>query len=144
MKTFDWIIIGGLTGLVGQELIRNPPKPPRWLVKVIDAYNAEVLRRKQQLQLAELQARLQKIAISEFKPLMLDFSGVFPPVLAEQNIAPSLQGYIPPVDDVLARLVRHPSVILILGHRGSGKTALAVRLQELLQDVATPYRAYRK
>ena len=35
--------------------------------------------------------------------------------------------------------MRHPAVILILGHRGSGKTALAVRLQELLRDVAPPY-----
>jgi nucleoside-triphosphatase THEP1 len=35
--------------------------------------------------------------------------------------------------------VHHPSVILILGHRGSGKSALALRLQELLRDIAPPY-----
>jgi len=45
----------------------------------------------------------------------------------------------PPVDEALSRLIHHPSVILILGHRGSGKSALAVRLQELLRDVAPAY-----
>ncbi len=47
--------------------------------------------------------------------------------------------YTPPVDQSLARLLRHPCVVLILGHRGGGKTALAVRLQELLRDIAPPY-----
>jgi len=47
--------------------------------------------------------------------------------------------YTPPVDESLAQLVNHPSVGLILGHRGSGKSALAIRLQELLRDIAAPY-----
>ncbi len=50
-----------------------------------------------------------------------------------------VQVYTPPVDEALARLVHHPAAVLILGHRGSGKSALAVRLQELLRDVAPPY-----
>ncbi|MCH9036417.1 MAG: helix-turn-helix domain-containing protein [Chloroflexi bacterium] len=45
----------------------------------------------------------------------------------------------PPVDFALASLIPHPSVILIVGHRGSGKSALAVRIQELKQDIAPPY-----
>ena len=47
--------------------------------------------------------------------------------------------FIPPVDMALTRLIDHPSIIVILGHRGSGKTALAFRTQELLRDVAPPY-----
>ncbi len=30
-------------------------------------------------------------------------------------------------------------MVLVLGRRGSGKTALVLRLQELLRDVAPPY-----
>ncbi len=51
----------------------------------------------------------------------------------------AISAYTSALDEPLARLVRHPAVILILGHRGSGKTALAVRLQELLRDAAPPY-----
>ena len=44
-----------------------------------------------------------------------------------------------PPDQQLVDLVNHPSVVLIAGHRGSGKTALAFRLQELLRLRAAPY-----
>ena len=59
--------------------------------------------------------------------------------LSSADTAVPVPAYTPPVDEALARLLRHPAVILILGHRGSGKSALAVRLQELLRDVAPPY-----
>ena len=44
---------------------------------------------------------------------------------------PALSAKQPP-DSALVRIIHHPSVILILGHRGSGKSPLACRLQELL------------
>ena len=44
-----------------------------------------------------------------------------------------------PPDLDLASMVQHPCVVLILGHRGGGKTALACRLQELKKDIAAPY-----
>ena len=44
-----------------------------------------------------------------------------------------------PPDLAFARFVRHPSVILVLGHRGSGKSALACRLQELTRDIAPAF-----
>ncbi len=47
--------------------------------------------------------------------------------------------YMPPVDDCLARIFDHPTVVLILGARGSGKSAAAVRIQELLRYTAAPY-----
>ena len=36
-------------------------------------------------------------------------------------------------------LVPHPSIVLVLGKRGSGKTALGYRLLELLRGHAEPY-----
>jgi hypothetical protein len=42
--------------------------------------------------------------------------------------AVKVPAYTPPVDEALARLLHHPAVVLILGHRGSSKSALAVRL----------------
>ena len=45
----------------------------------------------------------------------------------------------PPPDAAIAAAVGHPAVVAIVGHRGSGKTALALRLQELLRDSAAPY-----
>ena len=47
--------------------------------------------------------------------------------------------YTPPVDVELARIIDHPAVILIVGARGAGKSALAVRSQELITHTAAPY-----
>ena len=47
--------------------------------------------------------------------------------------------YTPPVDADLARIISHPTVMLILGARGAGKSALAVRSQELLRHTGAPY-----
>jgi len=49
------------------------------------------------------------------------------------------QRYIPPPDMALFQLLPHPGVYLLLGHRGSGKTALAFRIQELGRDGVAPY-----
>ena len=47
--------------------------------------------------------------------------------------------YMPQVDVELTRIINHPTVILILGARGAGKSALAVRSQELLRHAGAPY-----
>jgi len=52
---------------------------------------------------------------------------------------PPAPAYVPPPDLALARLIHHPAVVLIVGHRDMGKTALAGRLQELKRDEAPPY-----
>jgi energy-coupling factor transporter ATP-binding protein EcfA2 len=39
----------------------------------------------------------------------------------------------------LAEIIDHPSVVLVCGHRGGGKTALVLRLQELLRPRAAPH-----
>ena len=47
--------------------------------------------------------------------------------------------YTPPVDHPLIHIVDHPAVVLIVGGRGTGKSALAVRVQELSRDMAAPF-----
>lgn len=47
--------------------------------------------------------------------------------------------YTLPIDDPLARIVEHPTIMLTLGARGAGKSALSVRIQELLRHKAAPY-----
>ena len=45
----------------------------------------------------------------------------------------------PPLDQDLLTIIKHPCILLVLGHRGSGKSSLACRLQELLRDQVAPY-----
>ena len=42
-------------------------------------------------------------------------------------------------DAKLRDLVTHPSIVLVLGKRGSGKPALAYRILELCKNQGTPY-----
>jgi hypothetical protein len=44
-----------------------------------------------------------------------------------------------PIDYRLAEVVHHPSIVLILGKRGSGKTAQGYRILELCRYMAQPY-----
>ena len=44
-----------------------------------------------------------------------------------------------PLDYKLLQVVPHPSVVLVVGKRGSGKSALAYRLLELFRYLADPY-----
>ncbi len=44
-----------------------------------------------------------------------------------------MEAYIPEVDEALAQLVPNSALVVILGHQGSGKTAQAMRLLELME-----------
>ena len=45
----------------------------------------------------------------------------------------------PPPDSIWLDIVRHPSVVLIIGRRGSGKSSLGYRILELLRAHGEPY-----
>ena len=59
--------------------------------------------------------------------------------LAAPAEAPSTPTWTPPPDAQWLGLVRHPSVVLIIGKRGGGKSALGYRLLELLRGHGEPY-----
>ncbi len=61
--------------------------------------------------------------------------------LAFANLVPTKSVASPDVIEAgnWRRLVPHPSIVLVLGKRGSGKSALGYRLLELSRYVATPY-----
>ena len=148
------IFMGGLAGLVAwkkPDLITkavdqtvNAIGQTMMLIEAFDAASLE--RATKRLEAQQRQAAAAEILMPPKPKLELpafdsleDLMAAWGQKVSLPAIQGSLQRYIPPVDEALARLVHHPSVILILGHRGSGKTALAIRIQELLRDVAPPY-----
>ena len=68
-----------------------------------------------------------------------DMAERFPDPKPDDSPSTAMPAYSPPPDLALAHLVQHPAVLLILGHRGMGKTALACRIQEILRDRAPAY-----
>jgi len=85
------------------------------------------------------------LSISKGPPLPLPTAQQIKEMIGRLNSNPNgtstaaANVYTPPVDESLARIVEHPAVVLIVGGRGSGKSAMAVRLQELLRQKANPY-----
>ena len=72
---------------------------------------------------------------------------LIPPAGSDESEAPPV--WTPPVDSAWLAIASHPSVILIIGGRGAGKSALGYRLLELNRSRAAPYvvgapRAARK
>lgn len=151
MSSKGWLVAGG--GLAALWAMNNPVSAQRTLDKVLWAL----------IQLAEEEERRAQQAASPPPVQPLPQAVPLPPqphvlerlvtpelkletdeILASRDVNPGGAAdldtvYSPPVDEDLARLVDHPAVVLIVGHRGRGKTALAVRLQELLMDLAAPY-----
>ncbi len=123
MEGKQWALIAGL----GALLVAKNPRIQSMLAEALEGVALRQAQEREAQQQAALLAKRPLIEIPVFKPLQL-----------ESSVTPS-PGYTPPLDEPLARLLDHPAVILILGHRGNGKTVLAFRLQELLKDVAVPY-----
>ena len=126
MEAKQWALLAGL----GALLVAKNPRIQGLLAEVAEGVNAFALQQAQQREAQQQAALLAKGPIIEIP--------VFKPLRLEHPVIPS-PAYTPPLDEPLARLLDHPGVILILGHRGNGKTVLAFRIQELLKDVAVPY-----
>ncbi|MDA1128805.1 MAG: helix-turn-helix domain-containing protein [Chloroflexi bacterium] len=136
MEGKHWAFLAGLSGLV---VYKNPPLQD-WLVEFLQGLYKDAPQHEQPPEpLIMLPSPTQQP-----RPDYADTDAIIQKLLdtwGEKNtlLQPPAPEYTPAIDENLARLVHHPSVILILGHRGNGKTGLAIRLQELLRDVATPY-----
>ena len=81
------------------------------------------------------------VSISPSIPLL---NGQMPAVGQQVQLSipesqPELQKIVLPVDTKWLEVVPHPSVLLILGRRGSGKSALGYRLLELFRFRALPF-----
>lgn len=152
-----WLVIGG--GLAALWAWNNPDKA--WRILDGLARWSEQEQQRQVLEAAPLPtllpppSQLPTVTLPPPQPQLqpppalalpnFDFAKISAELKASSDgaipggAALQVQAYTPPVDEAVVRLVHHPAVVLIVGHRGSGKSALAVRLQELLRDVAPPY-----
>ena len=110
------LILGGL----GIAALTRNPRVKEWLNELANG-----------LQVALVEQQQARAAPSPLEPSLVDLPKYASPL--------SEHPYVPEVDQPISRTLHHPCVVLILGHRGGGKTALAVRLQELLRDIAPPY-----
>ena len=126
MEGKQWALLAGGVAL----LVAKNPRIQALLAEVAEGVNEYALEKAQQRE-----AEQQAVLLAE-RPLIE--IPVFKPFQFEHPVTPS-PAYTPPLDEPLARLLVHPAVILILGHRGSGKTALAFRIQELRRDGVRPY-----
>ena len=114
MEAKQWALLAG----VGALLVAKNPRIQVLLAEVAEGVALKQAQQREAQQQAAFLAKRPIIEIPVFKPLQL-----------KDSVTPS-PPYTPPLDEPLARLLDHPGVILILGHRGNGKTALAFRLQE--------------
>lgn len=73
-------------------------------------------------------------------PLVIPPLGIAPhPAIASTSSELALPAENPPPDTIWLSLAPFPSIILVIGERGSGKTGLGYRIVELNRHRATPY-----
>ena len=91
-------------------------------------------------QLASLRPAQPPKVVPTISPLDLSLPLTLTPIPSDVPVAAEqLKPWTSPPDVEWLGLVRHPSVVLVLGKRGSGKSALGYRLLELLRKPAAPY-----
>ena len=116
-----WLVLAGL----GIAAFTRNPRVKEWLNELANGLQVALVEQQQARAVGEAQPQASPLG-----PSLVDLP---------KYATPSEHLYVPEVDQPIARTIHHPCVVLILGHRGGGKTALAVRLQELLRDIAPPY-----
>jgi len=120
-----------------------PPETKRTIKSWLVGLNREL----QQAQLRQAQQALP-VPPPPFRLAQLPASpepgATLPPALDLSDLFPALKSALSPLplvepDNRLRQVITHPSVILVLGKRGSGKSALAYRLLELFRYGPRPY-----
>ncbi len=99
-------------------------------------------KKRNDLGIEDVSDNLKKLAeLFEAKHGPIDWESFAPPISGKKGTLrqESWFGELFPPDRDIARICKHPFVSLVCGHRNGGKTALAVRIQELLRHEADPY-----
>ena len=124
------LLLAGLAGVVGWRAIG--PKGQREVTEALNLWAEEMQREKQEEQRQNERAMIAQ-AISN---MPMPPAPVIPAL--PTPVAPKLAAALEP-DLRWREVIVPPAVILILGKRGSGKSALAYRLLELCRYRLTPY-----
>ena len=133
-----WGLVGGAAGLKGLDLVRCTFLGPIAekvigfsLEDILITIRQEYQKRERQKRLAQKRAALQSLNL-EFSNTAQPVGPFSLPLLSQPEIATSLKPPLEIEEDSRWRdVVAHPSIVLILGKRGSGKSALGYRLLEL-------------
>lgn len=103
-------------------------KPFKILVEEVERERQQLAAEFQrQVMIASLQAALQSINLK--------------PAIPESKCTKTLPSREPGITETTKwlKLLKHPSIVLVLGKRGGGKSALGYRLLEYLRYTASPY-----
>jgi DNA-binding CsgD family transcriptional regulator len=133
----DWfpVIVSGVAGAV------LAPEGKRLQGAVAFGYMAalvtrpEILRQWQYLESLRLEEERKRRTVAFISALG---SVAKLPARSETRAAPRIER-LPEADSEWLRVIVHPSVVLILGKRGSGKSALGYRLLEVFRHALGPY-----
>ena len=130
------VIVGGLAGVTVWKAIG--PNGQRQVIDALDHLAAEFNRRQQE---EERQNALDRIIQSMNNPSVA-LRPILPHLETPAGPSPAVFPFTAAPVEVDARwreVIVPPAVILILGKKGAGKSALAYRLLELFRYRLTPY-----
>lgn len=137
-RVLKWAMLGGMCGLRGSKLGLWAflwPVGERLfgfrLEDIAAAMERERQEMEQQEMLRQLWIALQSVS-QKALPNMIEASNALPSLSLDEQVDSRK-------DSKWLEVIVHPSVVLVIGRRGSGKSALGYRLLELFRYIATPY-----